>query len=92
MINGTIEQIRRFIQTKQYKIYGNQQLAEKAYKFIVNLQKSGVPLKNIDVTDWSSAPVKVYVYSRKDWWTHKIYQRFSNYDLQNAVRFYRGGK
>jgi hypothetical protein len=51
----------------------------KAVKFILKLRKKGVSLDKIDVSDWDSAPIIVYVGDGK-------YYRFSDYDLKNAMK------
>lgn len=56
--------------------------AKKAILFIQKLRKSNIPLDKIDVSDWETAPIIVYLLDRK-------YYRFSNYDLLNAIKYYK---
>ncbi len=51
----------------------------KALNFILELRNNNVALDMINVSDWSSSSISVYVGKRK-------YMRFSDYDLKNALR------
>jgi hypothetical protein len=52
----------------------------KAVDFIEDLISEGVDIERINTNDWNSCPQpKVYVYCN-------AYKRFSEYDLNNAVK------
>lgn len=94
MKQETLNKLIKDTSNLNFKVYGLQNQAEKALKFIESLLNNGIPLKNIDVCDWSSCGVHVYIcrmpYLNK--MIFKKYKRFSQTDLINTLKFYRGVK
>jgi hypothetical protein len=60
----------------------------KPAKFLEQLHLAGVPLDYLMTNDWETTYTKrVYVgkfYNRRN----KVYRRFSDYDLTNAIKYY----
>ena len=67
-------------------------LRQKAYAFIERLLFAGVLLDNININDWNcNYSPSVYICDRKVPFNSeytKRYQRFSEFDSDNAVRLY----
>jgi hypothetical protein len=60
----------------------------KPAKFLQQLHLAGVPLVAIMTNDWDTTyHQRIYIYQGRK---SRVYQRFSAYDLANAIRYYEG--
>jgi len=86
----TLKTLEEQVFNKSFTVYGNQEQAFKAYNFITALRKANIPLSSIDISDFSTTSVIVFIGYDERNWIFKKYKRFSKYDLQNAIKFYNG--
>ena len=60
-----------------------------ARDFVLALHKAGVPISRIDTNDWNLIFPTVYVNKKKGYRQCRLYIRFSNFYLKNALKHYR---
>lgn len=94
----TLKQLRNINITRHNVSAVNKQLnadAQKAIDFMETLVKKGIPLEQINTTDWNSAPIKVFVnipYGKKGGGKRKEFKRFSDREVASAMKFWKDPK
>ena len=75
-----------------FAVYGvSSSVKGKAVDFISGLIDKGIPLSQIDISDWSSSEPAIYVtipYGRTYGGRFRQYKRWSKKDILSAVKFY----
>lgn len=66
---------------------------EREYSFVLGLKRAGIPLESIYTNDYNNSPSRyIYItipYGRKNGGKSKVYKRFSNRDITNAIKFWK---
>lgn len=97
MKGGTLEELKEVVKNKKFG-YSLQSMndameskGKRAIKFIETLQEKGIPLEQINTTDWSSNSIRVFVtipYGKKGGGKNKEFNRFSEQEVNAAIKFW----
>ena len=68
----------------------HQEMINKGLDFIKKLNENGVPLKSINVNDWFDSGIpKIYIETPYPYHTTKVYERWSEREIDNGIKFYK---